>query len=100
FSSSRSRAPPGCQCSLGACCVQSRCQRIERRGRAAPSQLVHVVEELDISPKRGESSKKYGVVPLATKGNGEGARVCGIHSPFAAVLRNRFKVKKLGEHGG
>src|SRR5580700_2317072 len=62
-----------------------------------PAQLIDVVKERDIGPKRGERSKKYRPIPIACESVGKGARICSFYVPLAVVRRNRFKMLKLSE---
>ena len=79
--------------------VQSSSERVERGCRPIPAQLVHVVEERDVSPESGESAKKHCALPFAAKSVSEGTRVSGLAAPLAPVRGNRFDMEKLGQHG-
>jgi hypothetical protein len=79
--------------------VQSSSKRVEGWGRAIPAQLVHVVEERDVSLECSESPKKQCALPFAAKSACGGARVGGVHAPRVAIRRNGFDMEKLGEDG-
>src|SRR5438477_11429282 len=69
---------------------------IRTRVGAIPRQLVHIIEEFNISPQRGELWEKYRVIPVATKRICKGARVGRVvHAPFAAILRDGLEMNNL-----
>ena len=79
--------------------VQSSRQCVEAVCWSVPAQLVHVIEEYDVRSKRGQRSKKHGVVvPLAAKGICEGKRVDDVHTLLAVVQRDGFEMEKLGKN--
>jgi len=49
-----SRRPLG----VGGCCIESRRERVQGARGAGPPQLIHVIEERDVGPKRGERSEQ------------------------------------------
>src|SRR5438477_10544063 len=71
---------------------------IRTRVGAIPRQLVHIIEEFNISPQRGELWEKYRVIPVATKRICKGARVGRVHAPFAAILRDGLEMNQFGQH--
>ena len=79
--------------------VESCRERGEGGRGAVPSQLVHVVEERDVGPERGERSEQQRAVALARERVREGARVGGVHVPLAPVRGDGFEMAKLGENG-
>src|SRR5205085_732934 len=61
------RAPCYSSPALSTCPIQSGSQLVKSGCRAAPSQLVHILEKTDVGPKRGESSIEHGAIPLAAR---------------------------------
>src|ERR1700690_4401994 len=84
---------------LGNGCVQSSREFSEGGCGAVPAQLVHVVEERDVGPKRGKRAKEQRALQLAAKSVCERTRVGGVHVPLAAVQWDGFEMDKLGKDG-
>src|ERR1700693_4399843 len=76
--------------------VQPGCKRSESGCGALPAQLVHIVEECDVSPKCGECTKKQCVFPLPRQGVCEG-RVGHFYMPLKVVRGNGFEMAELRE---
>lgn len=60
--------------------------------------MIYVVEERDVSAERGQRSEQQRLIAFARESVGKGARVGGVHVPFAPVRRDGFEMAKLAEH--
>src|SRR3984957_5627992 len=72
----------------------------ETRRWSVPSQLLHVVEERDVGPQRGECSKQHRLLALLGERMCQSAGAGCVHVPLAPVHRYRFQMAELGEHRG
>ena len=78
--------------------VEPGCDFCKGGRRTAPTELIDVIEERDVGPERGESSKQQGALPLTREGQCKSTCAGGIHAPLAPVRRDGFEVKKLSEN--
>jgi len=78
--------------------VQPFSDRRKVRCRPSPSQLVEIIEEWNVRPKRSQRAKQQCFFAFANKCGCQSACICGVHAPFAAVRRNPLDSPKLGQH--
>ena len=75
-------------------------RRRERVRLSVPTQVVHVVEHVDLRPQRREIAKQQRVLALPVERRGESRGSGDSHAPRMGAEGDRFQVTVRREHGG
>ena len=63
-----------------------------------PSQLIHIVEQLEIGSEGREFAEEQRILPFTDKRACEQRRIGIVRAPGTVVARNGFEVQEFSEH--